>query len=82
MCFRENSNGGLKPSEHVNVLTIFPILNYFYFILFWEFTKVVNLFHGETLGLLTVTRIHSIRKSAKNRNSKVRWNPRWEAIEN
>ena len=40
--------------------------------------KVINVFRGEELALFTVTSIHSIRKSTKNRNSETRWNPRWK----
>ena len=44
--------------------------------------NVLNVFHGEKSALFTVTSIHSIPKSTKNRNSETKWNPRRKATEN
>ena len=44
--------------------------------------NIINVFRRENLALFTVTRIHCIRKSTKNRNSETGWNPEWKAAEN
>ena len=44
--------------------------------------KVIDVFCNENLALFTVTSIHGIQKSTKNRNTKIGWNPKWKATEN
>ena len=63
-------------SEHVNLVNIF--LDVTSYSMAGILLKVINVFRGEDSALFTVTRIRSILKSTKNRNSETRWNPRWK----
>ena len=47
-----------------------------------DFNKFINVLHGENLALFTVTSFQSLQKSTGNRNSEIRWNPRWKATKN
>ena len=83
MFFRENNYGKSKlgckskqahKSELVNVINIFHDVDSTLYTVNNIHPKVITVIRSENLALFTVTRIHRIRKSAKNRNSETRWN--------